>query len=90
MQDNGFEVRHDENLREHYGKTLNAWGDNLLEHWDEAVAEVGLGRAKVWTMYMAGSQLGFERHKLELHQVLGVRVDEHGSSRMPIRPDWGV
>jgi cyclopropane-fatty-acyl-phospholipid synthase len=90
MQDNGFEVRHDENLREHYARTLHAWCDNLAAHWDEAVREVGLGRAKVWAMYMAGSRLGFERHTLELHQVLGVRVDEHGDSGMPLRPDWGV
>jgi cyclopropane-fatty-acyl-phospholipid synthase len=39
---------------------------------------------------MAGSRLGFERHKLELHQVLGVRVDENGDNGMPLRYDWGV
>jgi cyclopropane-fatty-acyl-phospholipid synthase len=39
---------------------------------------------------MAGSRLGFERHTIELHQVLGVRVDEHGSSGMPLRPTWGA
>jgi cyclopropane-fatty-acyl-phospholipid synthase len=90
MQDNGFEVRHEENLREHYAKTLHGWCDNLAAHWDEAVREVGLGRAKVWALYMAGSRLGFERHTIELHQVLGVRVDEHGSSGMPLRPTWGA
>src|SRR3954447_18276904 len=26
MHDNGFEVRHEENLREHYARTLQAWG----------------------------------------------------------------
>jgi cyclopropane-fatty-acyl-phospholipid synthase len=90
MQDNGFEVRHDENLREHYARTLHAWCDNLAANWDGAVREVGLGRAKVWAMYMAGSRLGFERHTLELHQTLGVRVDEHGDAGLPLRPDWGV
>ncbi|HWB65355.1 MAG TPA: class I SAM-dependent methyltransferase [Mycobacteriales bacterium] len=90
MQNHGFEVRHEENLREHYARTLHGWCDNLAAHWDEAVAEVGLGRAKVWALYMAGSRLGFERHTLELHQVLGVRVDETGESGMPLRPDWGV
>jgi cyclopropane-fatty-acyl-phospholipid synthase len=90
MQNSGFEVRHEENLREHYGRTLHGWCDNLTTHWDEAVREVGLGRAKVWALYMAGSRLGFERHTIELHQVLGVRIDEHGGSGMPLRPDWGV
>src|SRR5580698_9325079 len=90
MQDNGFEVRHEENLREHYARTLHGWCDNLDEHWDDAVREVGLGRAKVWALYMAGSRLGFERRTIELHQVLGVRVADDGSSGMPLRPDWGV
>ena len=90
MQDHGLEVRHEENLREHYAKTLAGWCSNLTAHWDEAVAEVGAGRARVWALYMAGSQLGFERHTLELHQVLGVKVDTDGSNGMPLRPDWGV
>jgi cyclopropane-fatty-acyl-phospholipid synthase len=90
MQDHGFEVRHEENLREHYARTLAGWCANLAEHWDEAVAEVGPGRARVWALYMAGSRLGFERHTLELHQVLGVKVDAEGHNGMPLRPDWGV
>ena len=90
MQDNGFEVRHEENLREHYAKTLTGWCDNLAAHWDEAVAEVGPGRARVWALYMAGSRLGFERHTIELHQVLGVKVADGGSNGMALRPDWGV
>jgi cyclopropane-fatty-acyl-phospholipid synthase len=90
MQDHGLEVRHEENLREHYAKTLAGWCTNLTEHWDEAVAEVGVGRARVWALYMAGSRLGFERHTLELHQVLGVKVDADGRNGMPLRPDWGV
>jgi len=90
MQDHGFEVRHEENLREHYARTLAGWCANLAEHWDEAVAEVGAGRARVWALYMAGSRLGFERRTIELHQVLGVKVHPDGSSDMPLRPDWGV
>jgi cyclopropane-fatty-acyl-phospholipid synthase len=89
MQDNGFEVRHEENLREHYAKTLTGWCDNLLAHWDAAVAEIGEPKARVWLLYMTGSRLGFERRAIELHQVLGVRADG-GMAAMPLRPDWGV
>ena len=39
---------------------------------------------------MAGSRLGFERRTIELHQVLGVRVDADGVAAMPLRPDWEV
>ena len=85
MNQAGFEIRHEENLREHYAKTLAAWGANLEEHWDEAVAEVGIGRAKVWRLYMAASRLGFERDNIQLHQVLGVKLDERGRSGFPLR-----
>jgi cyclopropane-fatty-acyl-phospholipid synthase len=88
MHDAGFEVRHEENLREHYAKTLTAWCANLDAHWDEAVAEVGQGTARVWRLYMAGSRLGFERNQIQLHQVLGVRLGANGESGMPLRPDW--
>jgi cyclopropane-fatty-acyl-phospholipid synthase len=88
MHDTGFEVRHEENLREHYSKTLAAWGANLDAHWTEAVREVGLGTARVWRLYMAGSRLAFDRNHIELHQVLGVRLAADGTSGMPLRPDW--
>jgi len=88
MHDAGFEVRHSENLREHYALTLAAWCANLDEHWDEAVAEVGEATARVWRLYMAGSRLGFEQNQIQLHQILGVKLSARGESAMPLRPDW--
>ena len=85
MNDTGFEIRHEENLREHYALTLAGWGANLEAHWDEAVAEVGLGRARVWRLYMAASRLGFERDNIQLHQVLGVKLGERARSGFPLR-----
>lgn len=88
MHDTGFEVRHEENLREHYARTLAGWSANLDAHWDEAVAEVGLGRARTWRLYLAGSRLGFDRNQIQLHQVLGVKPGADGRSHAPLRPDW--
>jgi cyclopropane-fatty-acyl-phospholipid synthase len=88
IQDTGFELRHQENLREHYAMTLAGWCANLDDHWDEAVAEVGEGTARVWRLYMAGSRLGFERNQIQLHQILGVKLDAGGEAGMPLRPDW--
>ena len=88
MHDAGFEVRHSENLREHYAKTLAGWCANLDARWDEAITEVGDGTARVWRLYMAGSRLGFERNQIQLHQVLGVKLGTGGVSGMPLRPDW--
>src|SRR5277367_661631 len=90
IHDTGFVVRHEENLREHYAKTLTAWGANLDAHWNEAVAEVGQGTARVWRLYMAGSRLGFDRNHIELHQMLGVKLQPDGASGMPLRPDWEI
>ena len=85
FQAHGFEVRHLEGLREHYALTLRQWVKNLEERWDQACAEVGAERARVWRLYMAGSAVGFERHHLEIHQVLCVRP-EIGDAKMPLRP----
>jgi len=86
MENAGFEVRHEENLRDHYALTLRDWCRNLDEHWDEAVAEVGQGTARVWRLYMAGCVVGFERNKVQLHQVLGVKLDDARAANVPLRP----
>jgi cyclopropane-fatty-acyl-phospholipid synthase len=88
MQDNGFEVNHEENLREHYALTTAAWSRNLDAAWEDAIDEVGIGIARVWRLYLAGVRLGFERNQIQLHQVLGVRLDDSGAPAMPLRPDW--
>jgi len=85
MQAAGFEVRHLESLREHYAVTLRAWVANLEANWEEAVAEVGSARARVWRLYMAASALNFEAGRTQVHQVLAVRADR-GRSGVPLRP----
>ena len=87
-QDQGLEVQHSENLRPHYAATLRDWNRNLVEHWDECVAEVGEGTARVWGLYIAGSRVGFERDEVELHQVLATRNHADGRSEFPMRPHW--
>jgi cyclopropane-fatty-acyl-phospholipid synthase len=88
IHDAGFEVRHEENIREHYAETLKAWSANLDAHWDEAVAEVGERKARIWKLYLAGSRWGFTRNTIQLHQILGVKLDAEQRSFMPLRPNW--
>jgi cyclopropane-fatty-acyl-phospholipid synthase len=83
MEEAGFEVRDVESLREHYAKTLRAWVANLQRHWDAAVADVGVRRARVWLLYMAASANGFEDGGISIHQVLGVVPGPDGRSGMP-------
>jgi cyclopropane-fatty-acyl-phospholipid synthase len=87
-QDAGLEVRHEENLREHYARTLAGWCANLRDNWDACVDEVGEATARVWGLYMAGSRVGFERNVVQLHQVLAVKLDERGQADLPLRPWW--
>jgi cyclopropane-fatty-acyl-phospholipid synthase len=88
LQQQGLEARHVESLREHYARTLRHWVANLQAHWDDAVAEVGPGRARVWRLYMAASATGFEAGRINVHQILAVHAGPGGVSGMPLRPDW--
>jgi cyclopropane-fatty-acyl-phospholipid synthase len=89
MERAGFEVRDVESLREHYARTLRGWVANLEAEWDRAVELVGLPRAKIWQLYMAGSAIGFEDGGIAIHQVLGVNPTESGGSGMPpTRTAW--
>ncbi len=88
MENRGFEVRHHENFREHYGKTCGAWCANIAANWDECVAEAGLGTARVWGLYLAGSRLAFERNRIQLHQVLAVKTSPEGEADYPLRHGW--
>ncbi|GAB4006428.1 class I SAM-dependent methyltransferase [Nocardioides ultimimeridianus] len=89
VEDAGLEVQHHENFRMHYAKTLQGWSENLVEHWDECVAETDEGTARVWGLYMVGSRIAFERNEIQLHHVLATKNSE-GESGYPLRHDFGV
>ena len=82
LQEQGFEVRDVESLREHYALTLRAWVDNLTQDWDEAVSLVGPARARIWKLYMAASAINFEANRTHIHQVLAVKSSPDGASGM--------
>jgi cyclopropane-fatty-acyl-phospholipid synthase len=85
MQQQGFEARHLESIREHYALTLRHWVRNLEDNWETAVAQSTVGRARVWRLYMAACALNFEDGNTQVHQLLGVKPDG-GRSGMPLRP----
>jgi cyclopropane-fatty-acyl-phospholipid synthase len=84
MQKQGLDVRDVEGLREHYAMTLRRWWDNLDRNWDEAVRLVGLQRARVWRLYLAGAANSFSVAEIGIHQVLGVKLEPDGTSGMPL------
>lgn len=88
MQDVGFDVRHSENLREHYALTLRDWCANLKDNWDACLEQVGEPTARVWGLYMAASRLSFELNDIQLHQVLAVKPEPKGNAQVPLRQWW--
>jgi cyclopropane-fatty-acyl-phospholipid synthase len=89
VQQAGLELRDVETLREHYALTLRQWVANLDRQWSEAVALVGVRRARVWRLYMTGAAVGFAEGEMSLHQVLAVRPDGQQRSGMPLtRASW--
>lgn len=79
----GFEVRDVQALREHYGRTIRAWLATLDSRWEEAVALIGLERARVWRLYLAGGALSFEANRMGVDQILAVKPAASGASGMP-------
>ncbi|MGY1679113.1 class I SAM-dependent methyltransferase [Geodermatophilus sp. SYSU D01176] len=82
LEEAGFEVCHVEALRRHYALTCRAWVGNLERRWDEAVRLSSPGRARVWRLYLAGSALAFERHRVGVNQVLAVKPGGPGQDRL--------
>jgi cyclopropane-fatty-acyl-phospholipid synthase len=82
LERQGLEVLDVEALRRHYALTLRAWVQRLEDHWDEAVAAAGEGRARVWRLYMAACALAFEAGSMGVNQVL---VQRPGGTAPPLR-----
>jgi cyclopropane-fatty-acyl-phospholipid synthase len=79
MEQAGLEVRDTESLREHYALTLRRWLANLAANREQAIAEAGPERERIWRLYMTGAALSFERGDISVHQVLGTPSGaEHG------------
>jgi cyclopropane-fatty-acyl-phospholipid synthase len=87
----GLELRDVESIREHYAWTVRAWGETLERRWDDVVGLIGLPAARIWRLYLAGGGLTFAENRMGVDQLLFVRPDERGSSRMPAtRSGWTV
>lgn len=66
----GFELRQVQALREHYVWTAHAWLRKLEQHWDDAVALIGVEGARTWRLYLAGGALAFEQGRMGVDQIL--------------------
>ncbi|HEV2896475.1 MAG TPA: cyclopropane-fatty-acyl-phospholipid synthase family protein [Pseudaminobacter sp.] len=83
----GFEVHDVENLREHYASTCRLWAERLHARFDEAIAEVGEAKARLWLLYLTGCSLGFIGGSVQIYQTVATRRARGPSGLPPTRAD---
>ena len=72
----GFEIRHVENLREHYVLTLRAWRRNLERAATEARKLVSAETVRIWRLYLAASAYSFAKGNHSVFQSLLTKPDQ--------------
>lgn len=83
----GFLVYDVENLREHYARTCRLWAERLHARFDEAIAEVGEARARLWLLYLTGCSITFERASAQIFQTVVTKRARGPSGLPPTRAD---
>ena len=69
----GFVLTDLENLRPHYGRTLDEWAARFEAHRDEVAARFGDEFVRMWRYYLNGSAVGFKTGGIRLYQVTFTR-----------------
>jgi cyclopropane-fatty-acyl-phospholipid synthase len=76
-----------ENLREHYARTCRLWAERLHARFDEAIAEVGEPKARLWLLYLTGCSISFERSSPQIFQTVATKRARGPSGLPPTRAD---
>lgn len=83
-----WEVRDVESLREHYELTLEHWLQRLEMEHVRAVDLVGETTYRVWRLYLAATAQWFRMGRLNVYQTLCAKPS-NGQSGLPLtREDW--
>ena len=87
LEAHGFLVADVENLREHYARTCRLWAERLQARFDEAVAEVGEAKARLWLLYLTGCSITFDRGSAQIFQTVATKRARGPSGLPPTRAD---
>jgi cyclopropane-fatty-acyl-phospholipid synthase len=87
MEQAGFEVHDVEGWRRHYAQTTRLWCKRLMARREEAEALVGAPTYRIWTAYLAGCSLAFERGSARIFQTLASRRARGEPPLPPTRAD---
>ena len=83
MEARGFEVHDVECWREHYALTARHWHERLSAHREQAIAEVGPEKYRMWIALFAGVSLAFSDGSLRIYQTVGTKHRFKGPSGLP-------
>jgi cyclopropane-fatty-acyl-phospholipid synthase len=87
LEAHGFEVHDVEAWREHYARTTRLWAENLMQVKEEAIAQVGEQKYRLWLAYLCGVSLGFERGTIGIFQTVASKRTKGPSGMPPSRED---
>ena len=87
MEQAGFEIRDVEGLREHYWRTTRIWCERLAARRAEAEALIGPETYRIWSAYLAGCSLAFQRGSARIFQTLAVKTAKGAGPLPPTRAD---
>jgi cyclopropane-fatty-acyl-phospholipid synthase len=87
LEAHGFEVHDVENLRPLYARTCRLWAARLHARFDEAIAEVGEAKARLWLLYLTGCSLGFDGGSILIYQTVATKRVRGPSGLPPTRAD---
>jgi len=83
MEAVGFEIHDVEGLREHYARTTRLWCQRLSARKDEAIAQVGEAKYRLWIAYLAGVSFAFKNGTLRLFQTVATRHQKNAPLELP-------
>lgn len=82
-----FEIHDVEGWRRHYARTTRLWWENLERNRVAAEAEIGAEKTRLWSLYLAGCSLAFERGAVGIFQTLAQKRNKGASPLPPTRVD---
>lgn len=87
MEDESWEVRDVEQLREHYSRTCRQWCERLMANRERALRLVPEKTYRIWVLYLAASSLHFGEGAIGLYQVVAAKRDPRASAAPTTRED---
>jgi cyclopropane-fatty-acyl-phospholipid synthase len=73
LERTGLVTTHVEGLADDYAETLGHWIQRYEEHYEDAVRIAGIGRARIWRLYLRAARQGFVTGWASIYQVLAHR-----------------